>query len=176
MGMLDRLKMAIEESQKPADSVYQRRVQRGEIPENPEFAWQQRTSRLEEQKKEIEKLTMENRKLRRELERLQGEVETMTYVHSIDDLIDTMAQQKPQAGSFNPFATWGSSGAATDSGSIADKVLSQEIDFEGEIPEDDVEFVSDEDLAGLVPEWDAADVVRNSLPRYVAYWDMSRMY
>lgn len=174
MGMFDRLKTAIEESQKPADSVYARRVQRGEIPADPEFAWQQRTSKLEAQKKEIETLTAENRKLRRELERLQGEMETMAYVHTIDDLIDTMAQQKPNAGTFNPFATWGSGGAAADSGSIADKVLSTEIDFGGEIPEDDAEFVSDEDLADLVPAWDAAAVFRNSLSRYAAYWDMSR--
>lgn len=175
MGMFDRLKMAIEESQKPADSVYERRVQRGEIPADPELAWKQRTSRLEAQKKEIESLTMENWKLRRELERLQGEMETMAYVHSIDDLIDTMAQQKQNAGSFNPFATWGSGGAAADSSSQADKVLSPETDFDGEIPEDDAEFVSDEDLEGLVPEWDTAAVFRNSLSRYAAYWDMSRM-
>lgn len=174
MGMFDRLKMAIEESQKPADSVYKRRVQRGEIPADSEIAWKQRTSRLEAQKKEIESLTMENRKLRRELERLQGEMETMNYVHSIDDLIDTMTQEKPKAGSFTPFATWGSGGAA-DSGSLADKVLSQEIDFDGEIPEDDAEFTS-EDLAGLISDWDETAVFRNSLSRYAAYWDMSRRY
>lgn len=174
MGIFDRLKIAIEESQKPADSVYERRVQRGEISADPEIAWKQRTNRLEAQKKENESLTMENRKLRRELERLQGEMETMNYVHSIDDLIDTMAQKKSKAGSFNPFATWGSGGAA-DGGSLGDKVLSQEIDFFGEIPEDNAEFASDEGLEGFVPEWDEAAVFRNSLSRYVAYWDMSRM-
>lgn len=176
MGIMDRLKMAMEESQKQTDSVYERRVKRGEIPADPEAAWKQRMGRIEAQKKEIESLTMENRKLRRELERLQGEMETMSYVHSIDDLIDAMAQQKPNAGSFNPFATWGTGGAATDSSSPADKVLSAETGFDGEIPEDDAELASDEDLLGLVPEWDAAAVLRNSLSRYAAYWDMSRMH
>lgn len=67
------------------DGIYERREQRGEIPEEPQFIWQARASKMEEQKQEIQRLKLENRRLYRELEELQKQLETMNYVHSINE-------------------------------------------------------------------------------------------
>lgn len=70
---------------KENDGIYERREQRGEIPEEPQFIWQARASKMEEQKQEIQRLKLENRRLYRELEELQKQLETMNYVHSINE-------------------------------------------------------------------------------------------
>ena len=98
---------------------------------------------MEEQRQEIQRLKLENRRLYRELEELQKQLETMNYVHSIDDLIDTMREEKPKA-SNNPFAIFangGSTGSGTDSGTHADKMLSPD-NFEGVVPDADDEIIS----------------------------------
>ena len=164
------------------DSVYERRVMRGEVPEDPQHIWEARVSRMEKQKQEIEALTMENRRLRRELEKLQKELQTMEYVHSIDDLIDTMQKQTPVATSFNPFATWGSvNGAGSTAASGTAKMLSPD-EFEGAIPDDDAELVeiveTSEQVSqlGFMPVWDMAQsMFGDATARYVAYWDAARL-
>lgn len=164
------------------DSVYERRVARGEVTEDPQRIWEARVSRMEKQKQEIEALTMENRRLRRELDKLQKELETMQYVHSIDELIDTMQKQSPAATSFNPFATWGSvNGAGSTTASGTAKMLSPD-EFEGAIPDNDAELAEmveaseSESQLGFVPVWDAAQsMFGDATARYVAYWDVARL-
>ena len=164
------------------DSVYERRVMRGEVPEDPQHIWEARVSRMEKQKQEIEALIMENRRLRRELDKLQKELETMQYVHSIDELIDTMQKQSPAATSFNPFATWGSvNGAGSTTASGTAKMLSPD-EFEGAIPDNDAELAEmveaseSESQLGFAPVWDAAQsMFGDATARYVAYWDAARL-
>ena len=136
------------------DGIYERREQRGEIPEEPQFIWQARASKMEEQKQEIQRLKLENRRLYRELEELQKQLETMNYVHSIDDLIDTMREEKPKASS-NPFALFangGNTGSGTDSGTHADKMLSPD-SFEGVVPDTDDEIVGEAIAEPIDAEW-----------------------
>lgn len=128
------------------DSIYNRRLQRGEIPDTPEFAWEKKANKIEQQKQEIQDLKIENRKLLRELDALKKQLETMEYVHSIDDLIDSMTQQKPAQTGFNPFAIFANGGATgsgdTDSGTHTEKVLAKDT-FEGDVPDENDELVGE---------------------------------
>lgn len=168
--------------QNTEDSVYARRVARGEIPANPEMLFQTRASKLDEQRQEIVRLTMENRKLQRELEALQKKLETMSYVHSIDDLIDSMAQQKPAQTGFNPFAMFGANGGAattgntaSESGTYTEKLLSPEYQFEGEIPSDDDEIASIGEVISSTMNFDDIDeAMKNYRPDPFGSYDRGR--
>ena len=164
------------------DSIYNRRLQRGEIPDTPEFAWERRVSKIEQQKQEIQDLKIENRKLLRELETLKKQISTMQYVHSIDDLIDSMAQQKPAQTGFNPFAMFGANGGAattgntaSESGTHTEKLLSPEYQFEGEIPSDDDEITSIGEVISSTMNFDDIDeAMKNYRPDPFGSYDRGR--
>lgn len=164
------------------DSIYNRRLQRGEIPDTPEFAWERRVSKIEQQKQEIQDLKIENRKLLRELETLKKQISTMQYVHSIDDLIDSMAQQKSVQTGFNPFAMFGANGGTTTTGNTAsdsdtytEKLLSPEYQFEGEIPSDDDEIASIGEVISSTMNFDDIDeAMKNYRPDPFGSYDRGR--
>lgn len=175
--------LANKKSETEHDSVYERRVKRGEIAADAERVWEARISRMEKQKQEIAALTMENRRLHRELEKLQKEIERMGYVHSIDELIDTMQSQSPATTSFNPFATWGNgNGTGSTAASGTAKILSPD-EFEGAIPDDDEELAEMIEASdpvsqlGFTPVWDMEKSMfgNNATARYAAYWDAARL-
>ena len=164
MQMLKGFLSHIMNDDKKNDGIYERREARGEIPEEPQLIWQVRASKMEAQKEEIQRLRMENRRLYRELEELQKQLETMNFVHSIDDLIDTMREEKPKASNntFAIFANGGATSSGTDSGTHADKIISAD-NFEGVVPETDDEVIG-EVITKSNTEW--ANEVKRAMADY----------
>ena len=125
------------------DSVYARRLARGEVAERPIII--QRPNELEILRREVRELTEENRRLRKEISSYQQQVETFEYVHNIDELIDTMKEEN--ATKQTKVDVWSSllqgkpsTSATDDSGG---NLLSAESQFITQLP-DNAEFESDE--------------------------------
>ena len=74
------------------DGVYARRLARGEVQEKSIII--PRPNELEILRREVRELTEENRRLRKEISSYQQQVETFEYVHNIDELIETMKEEK----------------------------------------------------------------------------------
>lgn len=135
------------------DSVYERRKARGVLAEQIQFNNQvnRLAEELQEQRRLVQELSNENYYLRAEIQKMQEEVERMTYVHSIDDLIDAMGKEKKAEASFNPFAGLFAKpvakGTGTDSGNTGsdgtDKMLAPE-QFSEPVPDDDAEIADEE--------------------------------
>lgn len=143
--------------EKMQDSVYERRKERGELPMESYFEKVMGKSlELEEQRRLVQSLSEENRRLRWELEKVQAQLSTMEFTHSMDELIDAMREEKKKPDMlFNPFAgilgkPSASANSSTDSGN-AESMLSPENLLQtksilnGEIP-DDAEFLDEEDM------------------------------
>lgn len=142
--------------EKIQDSVYERRRERGEVPTKSYYEKvREKSLELEEQRRLVQLLSEENRRLRRELEKVQAQLSTMEFTHSMDELIDAMREEKKKPDMlFNPFAgilgkPSASASSSTDSGN-AESMLSPEHMAEvqgilnGEIPDDAEIF--DEDI------------------------------
>ena len=109
------------------DSVYNRRKERGELPEQLKKQIHLR-KQLEEQQRIVDALEEENRKLRSELQDAYERLERAEYIHSIDDLIDAMKQPAKEDVHYNPFTafirTADLNGGGASSGSDADSSMS----------------------------------------------------
>lgn len=138
------------------DSVYEKRKERGELPDQSYYEKVMKKSlELEEQRRLVQSLSEENRRLRRELEKVQAQLSTMEFTHSMDELIDAMREEKKKPDMlFNPFAGLlgkpSVSGSSTSDSGDAESMLSPEHMAEvqgilnGEIPDDAEIF--DEDI------------------------------
>lgn len=77
------------------DGVYARRVARGEVPKTrTEISNAMEIVKL---RNEVKELYEENRRLRKEINIYQERLQTMDFVHSMDELIDTMKEEKATA-------------------------------------------------------------------------------
>ena len=137
------------------DSVYARRLARGEVQEKPIII--PRPNELEMLRREVRELTEENRRLRKEISSYQQQVETFEYVHNIDELIETMKEEKTTKPS--GVDVWSSllkgkpSTSATDDSGInlllpASQFMTQHLpdnaEFEDEVVEDEVGWNDEE--------------------------------
>lgn len=125
------------------DGVYARRLARGEVQEKSIII--PRPNELELLRREVRELTEENRRLRKEISSYQQQVETFEYVHNIDELIETMKEEKTAKPS--GVDVWSSllkgkpSTSATDEGGV--NLLSPDCQFITQLP-DNAEFEDDE--------------------------------
>ncbi len=87
------------------DSVYQRRKERGELPDQIRIQVGMR-KQLEDQQKIVDRLSEENLGLRKELKEAYEKLDRAEYIHSIDDLIDAMKQPVKEDVHYNPFTAF----------------------------------------------------------------------
>lgn len=125
------------------DSVYARRLARGEVQERPIII--PRPNELEILRREVRELTEENRRLKKEISSYQQQVETFEYVHNIDELIDTMKEEKTAKPSgvdvWSALLKGKPSTSATDDSGV--NLLSPDFQVTTQLP-DNAEFESDE--------------------------------
>ena len=100
------------------DSVYARRVARGEVSEIPVLL--HKANEVHQLRREVKELAEENRQLKKQIEEYQEEMTRSAFVHSMDDLIDAMRQdnEKPSiaSSSLSALLGWKPSAASDDGG------------------------------------------------------------
>jgi len=96
------------------DSVYARRLARGEVQEVPVLL--HKSNEVQQLRREVKELAEENRRLRKQIAEYQEEMSRSAFVHSMDDLIEAMKKEgeKPSAAStFGALLNWKPSAASS---------------------------------------------------------------
>lgn len=109
------------------DSVYQRRLDRGEIPVISKQA-AVAGNRIRDLQSTIRELTDENSKLRDKIANMQERLDGLNLSLSLEETINGFTE-KPQASSFNPFAAFASMKNAASSSASDDagtRIISDE--------------------------------------------------
>lgn len=124
------------------DGVYARRVARGEVPKpRTEVS---RAMEIVKLRNEVQELSEENRKLRKAINIYQERLQTMEFVHSMDELIDTMKEEKATKPASSDLFDALLKFKPTASDSDATNMLSPENSIASADIPDNAEFESDE--------------------------------
>ena len=140
MGIFNRK----EKTEEFADSVYQRRLARSEVPATPKSNYGY--ANIKELKMQIKELTAENSRLHSKIEKMQEYMNGLYLSMSIEETIQAM-KDKPASVPANPFAAFfkTANGGTTDSSSTTDgKVINDNIvEALNQYLEDSIETVED---------------------------------
>lgn len=140
------------------DSVYQRRLARGEVPAYPKSNYGY--ANVKELKMQIKELTAENSRLHSKIEKMQEYMNGLYLSMSIEETIQAM-KDKPASATANPFAAFfkTTNGGTTDSSSTTDgKVINDNIvEVFNQYLEDSIETVEDGEFDGDEIEPDDTD-------------------
>ena len=140
MGLFNKKEKSVDFS----DSVFQRRLARGEVPATSQF--KSGYANIKELRMQIKELTAENSRLHSQIEKMQEYMNGLYLSMSIEETIQAM-KDKPASATANPFAAFfkTANGGTTDSSSTTDgKVINDNmVEALNQYLEDSIETVED---------------------------------
>lgn len=147
-----------EKSEAYIDSVYQRRLARGEVPATPQLNYGY--ANIKELRRQIKELTAENSRLHSQIEKMQEYMNGLYLSMSIEETIQAM-KEKPAEASLNPFAAYfknANGGTADGSSNTGEKIVNDStVEALNKFLEDSIETVEDGEFDGDEIEPDDTD-------------------